>query len=93
MTVRTARRIEVRLDDAHAERLERVLAAKGQNVSEFVREAIDQAADAAERRTVSALLASFRAAPLAVPNDEELREELEHSACPGESLCGPADSD
>jgi len=71
------RRLQVLIDDARWDRLEREASRRGVAVAVLVREAIDQQIpqDAEERR--SALQAILDAEPMAVPEPGPLREELD----------------
>ncbi|MGA7172770.1 MAG: antitoxin [Candidatus Dormiibacterota bacterium] len=71
------RRLQVLIDDARWDRLEREASRRGVAVAVLVREAIDQQIpqDAGERR--SALQAILDAEPMAVPEPGRLREELD----------------
>ncbi len=71
------RRLQVLIDDARWDRLEREAARRGVAVAVLVREAIDQQIpqDAEERR--SALQAILDAEPMSVPAPGLLREELD----------------
>ncbi|MGA8208509.1 MAG: antitoxin [Candidatus Dormiibacterota bacterium] len=71
------RRLQVLIDDARWDRLEREASRRGVAVAVLVREAIDQQIpqDAEERR--SALQAILDAEPMAVPQPRQLREELD----------------
>ncbi|MGC1908701.1 MAG: antitoxin [Candidatus Dormiibacterota bacterium] len=71
------RRLQVLIDDARWDRLEREASRRGVAVAVLVREAIDQQIpqDAGERR--SALQAILGADPMAVPEPGQLREELD----------------
>ncbi|MGA8427669.1 MAG: antitoxin [Candidatus Dormiibacterota bacterium] len=71
------RRLQVLIDDARWDRLEREASRRGVAVAVLVREAIDQQIpqDAEERR--SALQAILDAEPMAVPHPRQLREELD----------------
>lgn len=87
MVVRIRSRIEVRLDEAHQRALTHVLEARGQNTSEFVRAAIDEAREAIDDEEFRALVQSFRDDPLDVPIGDELNRELAHAHCPGGEFC------
>lgn len=82
MVVRVGPRIEVRLDEAHREKLARVLEARGETISAFVRAAIDEANEAIEMREFDALLKELQDTATWTPTEEELHELLDEPQCP-----------
>lgn len=85
MAARAVHTIEVELDQASAEKLARVLVARGTSASEFFRHAISEASRLDQ---VARLAAEFRASPLLVPDLETLRREVVEAGCPGEPCPG-----
>lgn len=78
MGTRVGKRIEVRLDEAHRRKLERILECHGTTVSEFVRAAIETEERKVRLQEFRKLIDEARADPLDVPADPaELKRELE----------------
>ncbi len=77
MDVRTPRRLEVRLDDEHRRRLQRIVESRGATASPFVRAAIDREYRVMEDEEFDALLASLVNNPVDLPGWEELRDEID----------------
>jgi hypothetical protein len=76
MSMKTAR-LQILIEEAQRQRLERVAAARGTSVATVVREAIDLAfpADSEQRR--AAAQAVLAAEPMEVPGVAELLDELD----------------
>lgn len=76
MCMKTAR-LQILIEEAQRQRLERVAAARGTSVATVVREAIDLAFPADAEQRSAAAAAVLAAEPMDVPGVDELLDELD----------------
>lgn len=76
MSMKTAR-LQILIEEAQRQRLERVAAARGTSVATVVREAIDLAFPADAEQRSAAAAAVLAAEPMDVPEVDELLDELD----------------